>query len=111
GIGWEVKGHAGVKELARITAEDFSSDYRMECVSTFQDGDLYAAEWDFTGTHDRGTDAMPASGKRYNVRGVSVGTLENGKIKENRDYYSLLVMLQQVGALPALPGAEQPVTT
>jgi ketosteroid isomerase-like protein len=57
------------------------------------------------GTHDGQTGPVPATGKSYEIHGVSVGTLQGGKIESNRDYWSLAEFLVQVGILPPLmPG-------
>ena len=50
----------------------------------------YHGEWRSTGT-------MGGSDKRFDVRGVSVGRLRDGKIVENRDYWNMAEMMNQVG--------------
>ena len=65
----------------------------------------YASEWTMTGTHDGDLPGFPASHKTFSIRGISVGELDDsGKIKRNSDYWSLMELLAQVGALPALLG-------
>lgn len=43
---------------------------------------------------------VPASGKRASVQAVQVVRVENEKIKENRHYFDLLSILNQLGAGP-----------
>jgi hypothetical protein len=46
---------------------------------------------------------LPATGRKFAVRGVSVGRLEGGKIKENTDYWNMVELLSQLGMLPEEP--------
>jgi steroid delta-isomerase-like uncharacterized protein len=78
----------------------FSSDYRFEPVSDFSTDTNYAAEWELYGTHDGDGAGPPATGRLYRIRGVSVGTLRQGKIARNRDYWNMAEFLKQVGILP-----------
>jgi steroid delta-isomerase-like uncharacterized protein len=58
--------------------------------------------WEGTqsGTLDTPQGAIPPSGRRVNVPAAQVLTLQDGKIKENRHYFDLLTLLQQIGAAP-----------
>jgi hypothetical protein len=47
---------------------------------------------------------LQASGKRFAIHGVSVGELEEGKIKRNTDYWNMPESPVHSGAMPA-PGA------
>jgi steroid delta-isomerase-like uncharacterized protein len=78
----------------------FSTDYRFESVSEFSTDTNYVAEWELYGTHDGDGAGLPATGKPYRIRGVSVGTLRQGKIISNRDYWNMADFLVQIGALP-----------
>ena len=56
-----------------------------------------------SGTHDRPSrqPPLPATGKKYSIRGVAVGRLEGDRIKEDTLYYDLAGFLAQVGLMPA----------
>jgi len=41
-----------------------------------------------------------ATGKPYEILGVSIGRLEGGHVKENRDYWNVAAYLRQVGLMP-----------
>jgi steroid delta-isomerase-like uncharacterized protein len=100
--------HVGVADIAAFVngmAPAFSSDYRFETTSFQQSGDSYAAEWRLTGTHDGTEGPMPPTGKQFDIPGVSVGRLEGGKIKQNRDYWDMATFLGQIGMMPAPEGA------
>ena len=60
-------------------AHTMSSDYAIEWVSTQRSGTSYAAEWIMSGTNDGPLTALglPASGKPWSIRGVSVGQLDD----------------------------------
>ena len=83
--------------------KDFSSDIRFEPVSEFTTDTNYAAEWDMIGTHDGDGAGLPATGKPFRIRGVSVGTRRDGKIAQNRDYWDMASFLVQIGVMPAPP--------
>jgi len=89
-------------------AEKFVESYQgwkkaaPDCIgtvkSTLTGGNIVAVEvrWDGTQTGPLGD--IPASGKKWSVPGVQMITLENGKIKELRQYFDMLTILQQIGA-------------
>ena len=104
-LGESHHGHDGIRAFLDSMETAFSSDYRWELVSFFSTESRYAFEWIIRGTHDRGTDQLPASGKPFEVHGVAVGTLQQGKIRDHRDYWNMVEFLTQVGAMPAQGGA------
>jgi steroid delta-isomerase-like uncharacterized protein len=99
----------GPSEIASFVEEATatSSDFRFETVSLFISGHDFANEWVMLGTNDRGRPGVPATGRSFRVRGASVGRLDaRGRIAENRDYYNLVELLTQLGAMP--PPASPP---
>lgn len=94
--------HAGHENIRAFVAEahDFSSDYRFDPVSAQQSGDQYCLEWEMHGTNTGAGGGLPATNKPFRVRGVSVGQLESGKIKSNKDYWNMADYLVQVGLMP-----------
>lgn len=96
--------HTGREDIAAWVdgmAPQLSSDYHFETVSIIQSGDAYAAEWVMSGTHDGSEGMLPATGKRFSIRGVSVGVLESGRIRRNVDYWDMAGFLSQIGMSPA----------
>jgi steroid delta-isomerase-like uncharacterized protein len=80
-----------------------SSDYKIEWVSTQRNGSRYATEWLMSGTNDGPAPelGLPPTGKRWEIRGASVGVLDDdGHIKLHRDYWNLAGFLIQLGVLP-----------
>ena len=70
----------------------------------FASGNSVAIELVWEGTHTgpmvgpSGT--IPPSGKPISVPGAQLITIEGGKIKELQQYFDLMTVLQQLGAMP-----------
>ena len=108
-IGEFIQGRENIREFASQMESKLSSDYRFEYTGVTGDGEGYALEWTMTGTHDNGDPehGLPATGRSFQIRGVSVGRQQDGWIVRNRDYWNLANFLQQVGLMPA-PGDSAP---
>lgn len=102
-LGQRNKGKEAIKRFVNATENGFSSDLRIVQLDMFTTDDRYALVWDMTGTHDGSTQdsVLPATGKKFTIRGASIGRLEGGKIKENTDYWNMIEFLTQVGLMPA----------
>ena len=86
-------------------AHQWSDDYRFVTVTVRGDGRRYAIEWEMHGTDTGGAGGFAATGRRYTIRGASVGELDaDGLIRENRDYWNVAAYLVQLGLLE-LPSA------
>jgi steroid delta-isomerase-like uncharacterized protein len=77
-------------------------DMKFEIKSFFSIGDWVAHEWVMTGTHTGDFGGIPATCRRFLVRGASITQLNRGKISRNTDYWNLATMLQQLGAMSAM---------
>lgn len=99
------QGREAIRGWLAESTRTFSSDYAFELADSFETEDRYAIEWVWRGTHDGSSERLPATGKRFEVRGVSVGRLESGKIVENHDYWDATGFLMQVGLMPRPAGA------
>jgi steroid delta-isomerase-like uncharacterized protein len=93
-----------VEAFAVEFGETFSSDYRFTLVTELATETSLAAEWTVSGTHDRSSPALPATGKPFTIRGATIAKLRDGKIAYNRDYWDMASFLVEVGILPP-PGA------
>ncbi|MGA9310079.1 MAG: nuclear transport factor 2 family protein [Pseudonocardiaceae bacterium] len=99
GLGEEFNGIEAVREFVEGMEIGFSTDYRFRLEQAIVTPEAYSYEWTMTGTNDR-EDAerdFPATGMRFEIPGVSIGVLRNGKIKDNRDYWNMSTYLMQVG--------------
>lgn len=72
------------------------SDVRLEVTDGFAGDDWAVVEWTFTGQQQ-------ASGREVTFKGAAVLELQNGLIREERDYYDLPDMMAQItgAATPA----------
>ena len=100
-LGQKLHGRKEVEEFVALFDQTLSSDYRFTLVTEFVTESTMALEWTVSGTHDRTSPALPATGKPFNIRGATIARLSNGKITYNRDYSDMADFLRQVGVLPA----------
>jgi steroid delta-isomerase-like uncharacterized protein len=96
-------GKNEVKAIVKRMSTDYP-DFRFESKSCFASGNWAASEWVMTGTHTHSSvPAMPATGKRFSVRGVSILELRKGKISRETEYWNLADLMQQLGLMPKAP--------
>ena len=98
------KGREVIRE--RLAMELAACPDVVHSVRSFvSDGDFFADEWTFAGTHTGpfvmpdGTE-VPPTGKRLEVEGMEVVALRDGKIVLNTLYYDMLSVVAQMGLLP-----------
>ena len=90
---------------------DAFSDLAHRVVSYVEQGDAFADEWVFVGTHTGpvvlpGGTELPPTGKRIEMPGMEVVKIRDGKIVANNLYYDNVAVLVQLGVVPrALPAA------
>jgi steroid delta-isomerase-like uncharacterized protein len=91
----------GKAELKGFVAAIFGAipDFEMKLISGFTAGNWGGAEWSMSGTHKGNLPGLPATGKRFSVRGSSICELRDGKIKRNSDYWDMVTLLKQIGRL------------
>jgi hypothetical protein len=95
------EGHDGVAEMC-TAAFLMSSDFTFEIVSRQTDGGLYAFESTGTGTKTGAVGPIPATGRSFVLRGVSVGSVSpDGLVESHRDYWDMTGFLVHLGVLPA----------
>jgi steroid delta-isomerase-like uncharacterized protein len=93
----------GKEELKAFFQNMFvwSPDVKFESKSAFNAGDWAASEWVMSGTHTGNTPQLPATGKKFSIRGASINQIHNGKVSRQSDYWNLMSFLQQVGLMPS----------
>jgi len=107
-LGERMEGPDAIRAMLVDMHEHLSTDFRMEIgellVAT---DDSWAAEWIMSGTNDRADEArgFPSTGRTFQVHGLSIGRLRNGKIAEDRVYWNMVEYLTQVGLMPEAPAA------
>jgi steroid delta-isomerase-like uncharacterized protein len=53
----------------------------------------------FSGKHAADLPGLPATGKSFSVASASIGTIENGRVKTNTDYWNMNALLTQLGVI------------
>jgi ketosteroid isomerase-like protein len=98
------EGRSAIKDrLARELAS--FSDIAHRYVSYVEEGDAFADEWVFVGTHTGplvlpdGTE-LAATGKHVEVKGMELVRVRDGKIVVDNLYYDNLAVAAQLGLLP-----------
>ena len=89
------------REEIRASIEAFFSwapDTKVEWGESLVTPDRAAVEWVWSGTQTGAIlDLMPATGKEFSVRGMSILHFRDGMISLNRDYYDSGGLLYQLG--------------
>ena len=92
----------GKSELRAFIEGVFAAfpDFRIDLTSSFVAGDRAAMEWLMSGTHKGDFSGMPATHKRFSIRGATVAELDQAKIQRNSDYWDLSAFLKELGLMP-----------
>lgn len=77
-------------------------DLRLEAEEIVIQGNSAALSWVLTGTHRGSLMNIPATGRSVRVRGVSLMTMAEGRIKRTSRVWDLAGMLRTFGLLPEL---------
>jgi uncharacterized protein (TIGR02246 family) len=92
------EGREAVVEYVRQFSDLFSTDHKVKTLVFLQNGDRFAAEWEWVGTHDRGGSRFgPATGRRWDIHGASVGRLKDEKIILIQEFWDTHGFLVQIG--------------
>ncbi len=75
------------------------SDAEFTFVDLFGQGDKLVKHWNFKGTHDGDFFGIPPTGKQIDLSGTTLILMENGKIKQEQDFFDNLDMLTQLGLM------------
>ena len=103
------EGRSTIRERLAQELSAFSEvAHRVE--SFVEQGDDFADEWTFVGTHTGplslpdGTD-VPPSGKRLEIRGMELVKVREGKIVVDNLYYDTSAVAVQLGLVPEVATA------
>jgi predicted ester cyclase len=91
------------ERLAREPSGFPDATYVVE--SFVEEGDTFADEWTFTGTHTGPFPlpdgrVLPPTGKRVEIKGMELVRVRDGKIVVDNLYYDNLAVLTQLGLVP-----------
>lgn len=105
--GRELKGRDEIVAFVQGFVDGFP-DAKYDSLYTHESGNVAIDEGRFVGTNtaplpmpDGGT--IPATGKRVDVRGCDIATVENGLITRHHFYFDQMDFMGQLGLLPAMP--------
>lgn len=96
--GDDIVGIEGLKNYYGNYLTGFS-DAEFIFVDLFGQGDKLVKHWNFKGTHDGNFAGIPATGKELNLYGTTLILMENGKIKQEQDFFDNLDFLTQLGLM------------
>jgi steroid delta-isomerase-like uncharacterized protein len=98
------EGRSTIRERLAQELNGFS-DVAHRVESFVEQGDAFADEWTFVGTHtgpfalpDGGQ--LPPTGKRVELRGMEFVQVRDGKIVVDNLYYDNMAVLAQLGLIP-----------
>jgi steroid delta-isomerase-like uncharacterized protein len=95
GMGGLYRGRPAIR--AFVTEAARRADRQFVAKSEQVSGDLYAVEWESTGTITGELGGTQVTNMHYQLRGASVGRFDaEGKIVENRDYYNPADLMRQL---------------
>ena len=77
-------------------------DLRLEAEDVVIQGDRAVLSWILSGTHRGSLMNIPATGRAVRVRGVSIMTIAEGRIRRTCRVWDLAGMLRTFGLLPEL---------
>lgn len=97
-------GREGDRHRAQVLAEAFP-DQHYELEEMVAEGDRLAVRWRMTGTHEGvlagPTMTIPPTGKRLDMRGMSMYRIEDGMAEEIWESFDMMDFLRQLGVLPS----------
>jgi predicted ester cyclase len=104
----EVRGLEQYKEWARGIRALWSAgipDWRVTIEDLVAEGDRVAKRWVLRGTHTGEMLGAAPTGRRVEMRAMTLYRISGGKVREIHWNYALFGVLQQVGAIAAPAGA------
>lgn len=92
-------GVEGVKKLIGEQVAAFP-DWHIRVDYVIEQGNKTIVRWTLTGTQTGAYFGYPPSGKAFEITGVDIETIVDGKITEHDGAEDMLGLLQQIGAVP-----------
>jgi steroid delta-isomerase-like uncharacterized protein len=103
-------GHSGkgTDDLKASFKEYFAAfpDLHIKTNFMVSHGDTVIAHVTMTGTNSGSMMGMPATNKSFNIDGVDIITLKDGKATDRWGYFENMKMMQQLGMMPE-PGTQK----
>ena len=96
----------GARDIAvsYTTLFDIFPDWDFTGEDLLIDGERVAQPFSVSATHEGEFMGLAGSGKRFNIHGVRMFTMRDGRIAHERRYYDFTGLLIQLGVLKSKPG-------
>ena len=103
--------YAGKAEVRAFLESLFTAlpDLRFSADWAIARGDRIAERWSVSGTHRGPFAGIPATGRRFEITGVSLLTMRDGKFLRDEIYSDGGAVLRQLGLMPSLRTLQGPV--
>jgi steroid delta-isomerase-like uncharacterized protein len=95
----EIRGPEGFKHNVAAIRSAFP-DFHMRIVDQVAEAEKLVTRYVITGTQEGELAGIPPSGNRIEVAGMGIDYFRRGKICESWEYYDVLGLMQQLGAIP-----------
>ena len=99
------RGPESEKKRATLYRTAFP-DVRFTIEDLIAEGETVTARWSCRGTHKGDLNGIAATGKQFNITGVSNARFTNGKMVEGWVNWDALGLMQQLGVVPELGKAK-----
>jgi len=99
------RGPEGIKEFVSGYLAAFP-DGKFTIDEQLAEGDLVATRWTGRGSHQGELMGIPPTGKQVTVSGITISRVVKGKVVEEWTNWDTLGMLQQLGVVPEMAGAQ-----
>ncbi len=94
--GGETRGRDGLEEWMGEIAAGFP-DFRAELLDVLASEDTVMSEVKYTMTHEGEFGGIPPTGREIEFQAMAKFRVEDGKVKEHRDYVNQQELLEQLG--------------
>ena len=95
----EIRGPEGFKQNVAAIRSAFP-DFHMRIVDLVAEAEKLVTHYVITGTQEGELAGIPPSGNRIEVAGMGIDYFRRGKICESWEYYDVMGLMQQLGAIP-----------
>jgi steroid delta-isomerase-like uncharacterized protein len=83
-------------EMGKMVHNGFP-DVTFSIEEMFAVGDRVISRYTMRGTHQAETQGIPATGNKFEISGIMINRIENGKVVEDREEADRLGLMQQLG--------------
>jgi len=83
-------------EMGKMVHNGFP-DVTFSIVEMYAEGDIVVSRYMMRGTHQGDIQGMPPTGNKFEISGIMINRIENGKVVEDREEADMLGLMQQLG--------------